>query len=95
MRRIIQYRVVVPDSMLSHSFGSDFVSRLSSCPANADNSVNNTFGDTVINIDHVESYEDFMTKIQKDKKFEKMINAMTVARMTGGSPLAKNKYSWK
>lgn len=90
-----KYRGVVPDSMLSHSFGSDFVSRLSSCPANADNSVNNTFGDTVINIDHVESYEDFMTKIQKDKKFEKMINAMTVARMTGGSPLAKNKYSWK
>lgn len=56
---------------------------------------NITFGDINIPIDHVENYEDIVTKLQKDKKFEDMILSMTVDRLMGESPLAKYKYHWK
>ena len=63
----------------------------------------NSYGETnienhfeiTIPIEKVEDYNDFVTKLQKDGKFEKMIRAMTVDQLTGGSPLAKYNYSWK
>ena len=90
-----KYRGLVNSTMINASNGENILSGLRNSPTNVENSVNNTFGDTVINIDHVEDYNDFMTKIRDDKKFEKMITAMTVGKLTGGSSLAKNKYSWK
>lgn len=54
-----------------------------------------TFGDTNINIDHVQDYADFVTQLQNDKKFENMLIDMTIDRLTGGSSLAKTKYKWK
>lgn len=54
-----------------------------------------TFGDTNINIDHVDDYNDFVTKLQHDGKFEDMILAMTADRMLGGSSLGKYKSKWK
>ncbi|MBQ8727398.1 MAG: hypothetical protein IJY83_02760 [Oscillospiraceae bacterium] len=54
-----------------------------------------TFGDTNINIDHVDDYNDFVTKLQHDGKFEDMILAMTADRMLGGSSLGKYKNKWK
>lgn len=47
-----------------------------------------------IPIDHVQDYADFMNQMRKDGKFEKMIQDMTVNRLTGGSKIAKNKYQW-
>lgn len=47
-----------------------------------------------IPIDHVQNYADFMNQMRKDGKFEKMIQDMTVNRLTGGSKIAKNKYQW-
>ena len=43
-----------------------------------------------ISIDHVQDYNDFVTQLQADPKFEKLIDAMTMGRMLGGSKLAKN-----
>lgn len=54
-----------------------------------------TFGDTNINIDKVEDYNDFVTKLCEDKKFENMLIDMTVGRLSGGSSLEKHKYKWK
>lgn len=54
-----------------------------------------TFGDTNINIDHVQDYADFVTQLQNDPQFEKMLLSMTVDRIAGGSSLAKYKYKWK
>lgn len=56
-----------------------------------------TIGDIEINIpiDKVEDYNDFVTKLQNDPKFEKMLLSMTVDRIVGGSSLAKHKYKWK
>lgn len=47
-----------------------------------------------IMIDHVDDYNDFVTKLQKDKQFESMIRSMTIDQLDGGSSLAKNKYRW-
>ena len=47
-----------------------------------------------IPIDHVQDYNDFMNQMRKDGKFEKMIRAMTVDILAGGSKLSKNKYQW-
>lgn len=49
---------------------------------------------TIIPIDHVENYDDFVNQLRQDKKFEQLIQSMTVDRLTGGSSLAKNKYKW-
>lgn len=53
-------------------------------------------GDTniEISIDHVQDYNDFVTQLQKDKQFEKMVRAMSTDQLFGGSTLAKNKYRW-
>ena len=43
-----------------------------------------------ISIDHVQDYNDFVTQLQQDPKFEKLIDTMTMGRMLGGSRLSKN-----
>ncbi len=58
-------------------------------------SSNVTFGDTNITIEHVDDYNDFVTKLQNDSKFERMIQDMTVNQLSGGSQLNKLKYRWK
>lgn len=45
-----------------------------------------------IGIDKVEDYNDFITKMQKDRKFESIIQDMTFGRMNGGSSLAKYRH---
>ena len=46
-------------------------------------------------IDHIQDYNDFVSKLQKDTKFEKIIEDMTIGRLTGGSKLAKYNQRWK
>lgn len=55
-----------------------------------------TYGDfnITIPINHVEDYNDFVTQLQRDPKFERMIQAMTTDILDGGSPLSKYKYHW-
>lgn len=64
-------------------------------PTNANNT---NIGDITyqinIPIDHVQDYNDFMNQMRKDGKFEKMVQAATIGRLSGGSQLAKNKYKW-
>lgn len=47
-----------------------------------------------IPIDHVENYEDFVTKMQSDSKFNDMILAMTIDPLVGKSKFGKYKYKW-
>ena len=55
-----------------------------------------TVGDIEINIpiERVDDYNDFVTKLRNDPKFENMLLDVTVGRLAGGSSLAKNKYKW-
>lgn len=47
-----------------------------------------------IDIEHVEDYNDFVNQLRSDKKFEQMIQSMTVDRLVGKGALEKNKYRW-
>lgn len=47
-----------------------------------------------IPIEHIDDYNDFVSKLKTDKRFEKMVQAMTVDQIAGRSSLAKHKYSW-
>lgn len=53
-----------------------------------------TFGDINIEIEHVEDYNDFVRQLQNDKKFEGMIQSMTIGRLGKKSSLDKYSYSW-
>lgn len=64
-------------------------------PSQASQSISQQFGDLHIEIDHVEDYNDLVTKMRDDPKFEKLVQAMTVDRMVGKSKLSKYKYQWK
>lgn len=57
---------------------------------------NTSFGDININIpiEHVTDYNDLVTQLQKDGKFEKMIQDMTIGQLAGKNSLAKNSYRW-
>ncbi len=55
----------------------------------------NTIGDINIVIEHVDDYTDFVTQLQQDRNFEKMIQAMTTDRLAGKSQLAKRSISFR
>ena len=82
------------DKAVSHNLIdiSDRISALRKQPSNIDNSK----GDIYVNIDieKVEDYNDFVSKLQKDKNFSAMIRDETINLVNGGSRLAKNKYKW-
>ena len=43
---------------------------------------------------NVSDYHSFITQMQKDKKFEKMVQDMTINQLSGGSQMAKYKYKF-
>lgn len=76
---------------------SDIASMAASLREKANDGISNSVGDIQINIpiEHVQDYNDFVTQLRNDPKFEKMVNAMTIGRLSGGNSLTKNKYNWK
>ena len=60
----------------------------------AGTSIGNITYSVNIPIERVQDYNDFVNQMRADGKFEKMIQSMTIDRITGGSKLAKNKYQW-
>ena len=48
----------------------------------------------VITLPNVMNYPEFVSQLQKDKKFEQMMQDMTINKLTGGSQLAKYKYKY-
>ncbi len=55
--------------------------------------INQTFN-MPIEIDHVQDYNDFIRQLQHDPKAERMIQAMTIGRISGRSKLNKYKYKF-
>ena len=47
-----------------------------------------------IPIEHVEDYNDFVNQLKNDKKFEKLVQSMSIDLVNGSSSLAKNKFKW-
>ena len=48
-----------------------------------------------ITIDHVSDYNDFVTQLQADPQFEKMVQMMTVNQLAGKSSLEKYRLKWR
>ncbi len=71
------------------------IDRLATTPRHTGQSISQQFGDLNIEIDHVEDYNDFVTQLRDDPKFEKMIQSMTTDRLSGKSRLSKYEYQWK
>lgn len=74
----------------------DFSSILSSIMSFDRGDFANKYGDfnITIPIEHIEDYNDFVNQLKNDKKFERMIQDITVNRLSGGSQLAKNRHRW-
>ena len=79
--------LTAPQVSLPFDIRKDFIN-------SANPSVNQTINLGGINIEHIEDYNDFVTKLQKDRKFERMIQDMTIGRINGRSSLSKYKYNW-
>lgn len=71
---------------------SEILSNIRDGNGNSESSVGDV--NIEVSIDHVDDYNDFVTKLQNDKQFEKMIRSMTTDRLAGGSTLGKYKYHW-
>ena len=45
-------------------------------------------------IDHVQDYNDLVTRLRNDRKFERMIQDITLGRINGKGMYTKYSYSW-
>lgn len=62
---------------------------ISNMSSNLSNKVDVQFGDVTLSLPNVRNYEDFMKEAQKDPKFEKMIQNMTLGQTLGRNSLNK------
>ncbi len=79
---------------VAHNSGLDLNSKLQNAFGSRGETRIENHIDINIPIERVEDYNDFVRQLQHDRKFEKMIQDMTVNRISGGSSLSKYKYSW-
>ena len=77
------------------SFLSDYSDGEKFGVKNVDNSssVVNQFDNLTFNLPNVQNTDDFIKEMARNKKFEKMVCAMTIDRVMGKSSLAKYKYA--
>ncbi len=61
---------------------------------NMGNTVGEVHNTITFAIDRVLDYNDLVTQMQKDGKFEKMIEDMTIGKLAGRSSINKNRYKW-
>lgn len=59
--------------------------------SNVQSSYTQILDKVVFNLPNVKNYEELLTALQKDPKFDKLIKAMTIDQIAGKSSLAKNK----
>lgn len=87
----------IPDSILANVSGAQVAETMRMIGAiSRAGGMNGGVGDIniTIPIDHVIDYNDMVNQMRDDPKFERMLQAMTVNRITGGSSIAKNQYRW-
>lgn len=74
-----------PEKFISQHTGSI----LTSGSLHSGGNVNQTFDNVNFVMPNVKNYNEMLTQMQKDKNFEKLIQAMTIAQLNGKSPVAK------
>lgn len=80
------------DMIRSSGLGSDVLSDINKSVSSA----TNTIGDIniTIPIERVQDYNDFVTQLRDDPKFNKFIKSVSIDLLDGKSRLAKNKINW-
>lgn len=68
---------------------------ISTIPSSAVNTVNNNTFDVTFTFPEVKNYEEFMNALRSDRKFEKLVQSITVDRIAGKSNMSKNVYKWQ
>ncbi len=77
-----------PSGFISKNMSPRTSPDLPATTSSNNNMVQNDFN-VNIGIDHVEDYNDFVKQLQKDRRFERLIHAMTVDLMMGKNSLGK------
>ena len=80
-----------PYDYLNDSFAK-MVSRINTNSVANRSFEGNIENNITITLPNVQNYDDFKRELQRDKSFEKMIQSMTVDRITGGTVFGKYKY---
>ena len=78
---------------LTQSNMSDRLANIQESPV-VNQEVNVNIPNVNIPIERVMDYKDFVNQLRDDRKFEKMIQSMTIDRALGKSEFAKRKYRW-
>lgn len=83
-----------PGSFLS-DYSDGFVNSEKYSTKNEESNVNiaSVFDNVTFNLPNVQNTDDFIKEMARNKKFEKMVCAMTIDRVMGKSSLAKYKYA--
>lgn len=90
---LVSIQDFIPENSASHVSG---LLKTLDCPNSAteyNNEFNNTF---VLNFEmqDVQNYEQFMTKMQNDRKFAQLVQEITLSQLTGSPSLAKNRIQF-
>ena len=59
--------------------------------SNVQNSYIQNLDKVVFNMPNVHNYQEFLSEMQKDKNFERLVESMTIGKIAGKSSLAKGK----
>ena len=59
--------------------------------SNVQNSYIQNLDKVVFSFPNVKNYDEMLAAVQKDKNFERLVTALTIGKLTGGSSLAKGK----
>ena len=83
-----------PGSFLS-DYSDGFINSEKYSTKNEESNVNiaSVFDNVTFNLPNVQNTDDFIKEMARNKKFEKMVCAMTIDRVMGKSSLAKYKYA--
>ena len=87
-------RTVLTDYPNNHNVGFDHVASAAQNISKVNNNNNNVTNEIHLNFElpNVKNADDFIDEFQHSKRFEGMVQAMTVGRLSGGSSLAKYKF---
>ncbi len=94
----VDFTTKYSSDLIPHLSGLTDISNILSTIKNQDNNKDLvSMGDININIpiEHVDDYNDFVTKLQQDKRFEKLINSFSIDPLCKGDKYENDKYIWR
>ena len=76
---------------ISQSYVDRFAAKVPAAGGVTNATINNS---VVVEIERVQDYNDFVTQLQRDEKFSKLIRACSVDMLNGKNPVAKRRINF-